>query len=86
MTTGFIYRLKVANDSSEPIQLWIEPWAAELIVDPGTELSVEFDGPQQGEVVANYIQGGLVLYGFNGSSAVAIRGTDVIWRAHERLR
>jgi hypothetical protein len=85
MTTNFVSRIKVANDSPEPIQLWIEPWADEFIVEPATELSVEFDGPQEDEVVVNYVQGGIQLYGFRGSSAIVKKAGAVIWKAHERL-
>jgi hypothetical protein len=86
MASNFVYRIKVTNDSAGPIQLWIEPWAEEFIVEPATELSVEFDGPQQGEVVANYVQGGLQLYGFSRSSALVKKAGAVIWKAHERLQ
>jgi hypothetical protein len=85
MTRNFVSRIKVANDVPEPIQLWIEPWANEFIVEPGTELSVEFDGAEEDEVVVNYVQGGLQLYGFRGSSAIAKKAGTVIWKAHERL-
>lgn len=85
MTKSIVSRIKIANDSSQPIQLWIEPWADEFIVEPATELTVEFDGPQEDEVVVNYVQGGLQLYGFRGSSAVVKKAGTVIWQAHQRL-
>jgi hypothetical protein len=86
MASYFVYRLKINNDSAAPMRLWIEPWAEEFILDPGTELGVEFDGPQQGEVVAIYLQGGIQMYGFNRSKAVVKRAGQVIWEAHERLQ
>ena len=86
MASDFVCRIRFTNHTAGPIRLWIEPWAEEFIVDPAEELSVEFDGPHQGDVVANYVQGGLQLYGFSRSSAVVKRAGAVIWNAHERLQ
>jgi hypothetical protein len=85
MATHFVCRINVANDSPKPIQLWIEPWADEFIVEPATELTVEFDGPQKGEVGVSYVESGIQLFGFRGSSATVIKSGTVIWRAHQRL-
>jgi hypothetical protein len=67
------------------MQVWIEPWAEEFTIEPSNELSVEFDGPQEDEVVLNYVKDGTQLYGFRGSSAVVKKAGTVIWEAHERL-
>lgn len=77
--------VKIANDRPAPMRLWIEPWAEEFVIEPATDLSVEFEGAQTGDIDVVYVEGGLQVYGFRGSRAVVIKGTDIIWTAHARL-
>jgi hypothetical protein len=77
--------IKVANEDSHDLVIWIEPWADDFTIAPKDELCIEFDGPEDGEIVVVHSRQGIQLYGFNGSMAYVKKGGKVIWQAHQRL-
>jgi hypothetical protein len=55
----------------------VEPWAEEILLSPGQEITVSFEGPVGGEIEIEDKPGLKVLYGWPGSVfSVDYAGSD----------
>lgn len=59
-------KLKIHNDSTQPLRLVIEPWGEERQIEPDREVDVVFRSELSGEIEASYGRGKVRLFGWEG--------------------
>ena len=69
--------LTVRNGRSEPFVVRIEPWADEVTIRPGESLELDFEGPTGETIEVEAEPGGIVVYGWAGST-VEIRPNGAV--------
>ena len=59
--------MPIRNQDSSPLTVIVEPWAEEILLAPGQEIVVNFEGPPGGEIEVENKPGMKVLHGWPGS-------------------
>lgn len=59
--------LSVRNGRTEPIVLRVEPWADELLMQPGEVVRLEFQGPSGAMIEMEAEPSAIVVYGWVGA-------------------
>ena len=71
--------LWVTNSSNTPLVLCVEPWANEIMMEPGKAYLAVFDGPEGKFLTVEWRKDSITLYGWSGSVAqVLLEGTEVL--------
>jgi len=71
--------LWVRNSSNTPLVLCVEPWANDILMEPGRAYLAVFDGPEGKFPNVEWREDGITLYGWSGSVAqVLLEGTEVL--------
>jgi hypothetical protein len=71
--------LWVRNSGDEPLVLCVEPWANEILMEPGKAYLAVFDGPEGKFPNVEWRKDSITLHGWSGSMAqVLLDGTVVL--------
>ena len=71
--------LWVTNSGNAPLMLCVEPWANEILMEPGKDYLAVFDGPDGKFPKVEWRKDRITLYGWSGSMAqVLLDGTVVL--------
>jgi hypothetical protein len=65
-----IVKHEIKNSGEEPLLVWIEPWAEEYSVPPGSTLGLKFEGPYDDPTFGTSVEEGRVFFdcGWGGST------------------
>jgi hypothetical protein len=72
----------IANDTSAPLAVWVEPWADTLVVPPGERFTFSGSSELPGGFEVERTPTGVVIYAWAGSTAV-VRSGEVIVRTFD---
>lgn len=70
--------LWVRNSGTTPLVLCIQPWANEILVEPGKAYLAVFDGPEGKFPVVEWGMGKIILCGWSGSVVQVLLDETVV--------
>jgi hypothetical protein len=88
LQTGMDYqqRLWVKGSSEEiPIVLCLEPWRDELVMSPGSNYLIAFEGPEDGSPAVEWSEKRITVYGWSGTVASVFSGGHVVLTCSARV-
>ena len=70
--------LRIRNGGSADIELHLEPWGDQFVLEPGASVDVIARGPGDGHLELESRDGRVVIYGWVGSVATVVQGSQEI--------
>lgn len=75
--------IRLTNSQSEPLTLFLEPWAEEILLDAKGSILVRQDTVKDGRIELEIVEEGYVLYGNMFTPLRIYRDEELIWESYE---
>ena len=70
--------LWVRNSGNAPLVLCVEPWANEILMEPGRAYLAVIDGPEGKFPIVEWRKDSIIVYGWSGSVAQVLLDETVV--------
>lgn len=77
--------LDLSNRTDEPLRLWVEPWAEELVIPPGITWRVVCDAPRPEPIPVEVHREFIVVHGVTQSLVRIYLGQQLLWESRPPL-
>src|SRR4051812_11847271 len=68
---------QIANSSTDPLEVWFEPWGMPYTLQPGESFRVVAESEKPGQLETEFAPTGVVVYGWPGCTMKVLLG-DVL--------